>query len=740
VLAVAAASLVVVLVEGDYRRSFLSGGGFALGALIAAIALGVVLTYRGSGVVNLANGAVAMYTAYVYAILRAKGDLFLPPLPNPLSLVEGVVHWFQPTDSLDLPDIPTIVSFGRTMAFWPAFGLSMLFSVVFGYVLHIAVFRPLRHAPVLAKVVASVGVLLFLQAVVIRRFGTSPRTVGPLPFVSRDRVDLGLFGLTQEQLFVAVLVVVLTVGLWALFRFSRFGLAVRAAAENEKGATVLGFSSESLAASTWILSTLVTGLLGVFVASVNSSVEPTVLPALIVPALTAALVGGFTSFGWTTFAAFVLGMQVSLVAYLGVNASWFPTSGGSPFPGVDRLLPLVVIVLTLALRGQALPARGAIGATRLPFSPTPGRWPLRVGGPALAVAAGVGGLVFLTPAFRNGLTNSLVGIIICLSIVVVTGFVGQISLAQMAFAGVSAFLVAELSTNQGWPFPLPILAGAAVAVVVGLLVALPALRVRGVTLAIATLGFAYAVDNLVFGNTSVNGGFDGAVVETPSWVDPNRSIQGPLGIGDGDQPNPLTTLFCLVVVVVLCYLVANLRRSTTGRQMLATRANERAAAAAGVNVAATKLLAFGVSAFIAGVGGGVIAYRSGNVTPDKFLYDKSLLFFAFAYLGGIASVSGAVVGGLLVSGGLAFTFLNEVVGVPEEFAILLGGLGLILTAVLNPEGVAGTVRSAALAAGRRLRGHGPAAGRVEPSDPDQGVDLGTGAATVEAGASAGAAS
>ena len=196
---------------------------------------------------------------------------------------------------------------------------------------------------------------------------------------------------------------------------------------------------------------------------------------------------------------------------------------------------------------------------------------------------------------------------------------------------------------------------------------------------------------MIFKNQSVSGGYNGAPVKAPAWVNPDHPSTRFLGlnVGDGKQPSVTTAIFCLVAVVLLCYLVANLRRSTTGRQMLAMRSNERAAAAAGVNVSGTKALAFAISAFIAGIGGAVIAYRSGNATADKFDYTKSLVFFAFAYLGGISSVSGAIAGGFLVAGGLVFTFLQQTLGVPSEFTLMLGGLGLILSAILNPEGFLG---------------------------------------------------
>lgn len=731
-VAVVAIALVAwAVIDPDTRSKFLSGAGVAQGALIAAIALGVVLTYRGSGVVNFANSTIAMYVAYVYAVLRRDGDLFLPPLPNPFALVEGVLHTFQDrADWTDLPDWPTRISFGPNMQFWPALLLSIVFAVLLGFALHFLIFRPLRTAPPLAKVVASIGLFLYLQAVIVRRFTIQPYTVKQMPFFDPNDKPMKLpFGVSmgKDAFTIAILVIVFTVALWAVFQLTRFGLATRAASENEKGAVVLGFSPEFLAGANWVISTVITGLLGIFAATIAGSVDPSVLPALIIPALTAALVGSFTSFGWTTFAAFVLGMQFGLVKYIEVRHSWFPKSGGTPLPGFDNVLPLVVIVLVLYLRGKSLPTRGAISAGRLPFSPTPPGWAIRYGGPALAFATAVLGLFLFTPAFRLALSNTLIGVIICLSVVVLTGYVGQISLAQMAFAGISAFLVSKLSTEApihlplpfttkqlaiipDLPFPFPIIIGGLVAMIVGLVVALPALRVRGVNLAIVTLAFAVAVDKFVFSNKSVNGGFAGAKVNAPKVIVEPRDVKfNIIGItaGDGKQPNPMTAVFCLIVVVILCYAVANLRRSATGRRMLATRSNERAAAAAGVNVSGTKILAFALSAFIAGVGGAVIAYRSGSVTIDKFAYTQSLTFLAFAYIGGISSVYGAISGGFLVAGGLVFTFMDRVLGIPQEFTLILGGLGLIFAAIQNPEGIAGVVRQVGIQLRHKRAGTAP---------------------------------
>ena len=244
-----------------------------------------------------------------------------------------------------------------------------------------------------------------------------------------------------------------------------------------------------------------------------------------------------------------------------------------------------------------------------------------------------------------------------------------------------------------------------VAMLVGLLVALPALRVRGVNLAIVTFAFAVAVDSLVFQNENVNGGFKGAPVKAPEWVDPNKSPRHFLGMSVGDHklPNVSTASFLprRGRGALLCRRqLASLHHGPADARM---RSNERAAAAAGVNVSGTKMLAFSISAFIAGIGGAIIAYRSGNVTPDKFVYTKSLAFFAYAYLGGIASVAGAIAGGLPVAGGLVFTFLESSLHVSKDFELMLAGLGLIITAVQNPEGIVGRLRNDGLRLQAKLR-------------------------------------
>jgi branched-chain amino acid transport system permease protein len=672
-------------------------GGTGSGALYAAIALGVVLTFRGSGVVNFANGATAMYIGYVYNDLRRTGKLFLPPLPNPLALIQGLVHKAG-AHSFSVLDWPTSIDFngGQPLSLWPAIGLALVFAVLLGLLFHFLVFRPLRHAPPLAKVVATVGIFLVLQAVVVLRFTSQAQ---PVRFILKKQPVKFPGGITigRDQLILAALVLAIAVLLWGVFRFSRFGLATRAAAENEKGAVLLGFSPEFLAGTNWVLSTLLAGLLGILLASVNGSLDPTTFSLLIVPALGAALLGGFSSFGITTAAAFAIAWSQAWLRFIETK-HWFPQTSQGPFPGVVEALPFIVIVVALFLRGRALPERGTISSGRLPFAPRPNHLVART---VLPAGACVLALFTLSSDWRLAITNSLVGMVICLSLVVLTGFVGQISLAQMTLAGVAGFTLSKLVTSAGVPFPFGPLIGAMIAAAFGLLTAIPALRVRGVNLAVVTLAAAVAIENFVFRNPSWSGGLNGANVGPPRFAGLKFGPNDVSKVGDGKLPDPFFGVFCLIVVVLLALMIVNVRRSTTGRQLLAVRSNERAAAAAGVSVAGTKLLAFGLAAFVAGIGGALSGYRFGSVTPNTFGSIASLTFLAFAYLGGISSVTGAVLGGFIVAGGISFTALQHWFHVDPRYTLLLGGLGLIITAILNPEGIAGALRETGLAL-RRL--------------------------------------
>lgn len=641
--------------------------GLGAGAVYAALALGLVLTYRASGVVNVAHGAMAMYATYVYVELRSAGDLVLP-----LAGLPARIH---------VTDRPPVAL---------ALALAVAVAAGLGLVVYGVVFRPLRAAPPLARIVAAVGLLVTLQAAVTLQFGPSNR---PVPAILPSR-PLSLFGLVvpSDRLFLAALVVAAATGLWAAYRFTRFGLATRAAAENETGAALLGYSPEALAAGNWVIASVLGALGGILVGPITA-LNPVTYTLLVVPALAAALVGRLSSFGVTVVAALALGVAQSTVVRLDAGVRAVPALG------LRDALPFVVIVAVVVLRGRLVPDRLAAVAARLPAAGRPRR-PLTT--TTVAVLGGGAALLTLGSTYRLALITSMLGAIVCLSLVLLTGYVGQLSLAQLAFAGIAGFSLSRLSAGLGVPFPLAPVLAAAAAALAGLLVGLAARRVRGVDLAVVTLAAAVAIEELAFGSPLLTGGLAGSPVPAPSLLGVDLGIGGRRA---AVYPRPVFGFLVLGVLAATALAVAAVRRGRTGRRLLAVRANERAAEAAGVDTAATKLLAFTVSALVAGLAGALVGYARGQLSVDSFGVFLSLSFLAVAYLGGITRIAGALVGGALVPGGIVFTVLDAVAGL-GKYQLLVTGLGLVAATILAPEGLAGA--AAGLVGRVRRRGRLPA--------------------------------
>jgi ABC-type branched-subunit amino acid transport system permease subunit len=330
------------------------------------------------------------------------------------------------------------------------------------------------------------------------------------------------------------------------------------------------------------------------------------------------------------------------------------------------------------------------------------QWALIAGAGGVLLATGVpGGHIF--GGFDNiwmlALTTSLITSMIMLSYVVLTGYIGQISLAQMSMAGVAAFVTARLMANGiasavqpfpvrglNWPWPPAAIGGILAAILVGVLVGLPAVRIRGVQLAVVTMAAAVMLQSQYFENdswTDLKAGSN-AVVKDPTFFGHDIGSVGKGGLTD----NPRFAVFCVIVLALLCVVVSNLRRSGTGRRFLAVRANERAAAAAGIEVPRTKLLAFAIAAAIAGVGGVMTGFQQRQISSSSWVFFASLATLAFAYLGGITSVNGAIIGGIIASNGLVAAFGNYHNPGFTKYVYMLGGVGMVLTAILQPSGQA----------------------------------------------------
>jgi branched-chain amino acid transport system permease protein len=275
----------------------------------------------------------------------------------------------------------------------------------------------------------------------------------------------------------------------------------------------------------------------------------------------------------------------------------------------------------------------------------------------------------------------------------VIGYVGQISVVQVGLAGVTGYAMSHMLTQVGgiWAdFPLAPLVGIGCALIIGFITAVASLRVRGVSLAVVTLAGMYAIENFGFGNAAWGQQNSGSPVRHLNVLGLNLSPTAAYRGLDGKVPSPVFGFVVLVVLILLCLLVAGIRRSSTGQKMLAVRSNERAAAAAGINVRQVKLTAFMVSALIAGICGALYGYNFQTVSSDLFSTVNSLVVIAYAYFGGITMITGALFAGLGATQGLIPQAFQTWWGLSGNWAELIGAVGLIVALVGNPDGVAGT--------------------------------------------------
>ena len=618
--------------------------GLGAGAAYAAVAMALVTTYRGTGVINIAQGAMAVWAAFVFQEARTA----------------------------------------RHLATFPAMVVGLGSVAVLALVLHVLVFRPLRSAPALSRVVASVGVTITIQAVVIKVFGTARRAVpATLP---RDPVHVWGISFSQDRLWLALAAITIAAALWVHGRFTRIGLATRAAAQSERGAVLMGFSPSLLGATTWVLSSVVAGFVAILV-SPTIGLDAIAWTFFVVPALACALVGRLESVGLACVAGLFLGSLQGEITFLS-SKTWWPSWATV---GVSQSVPLIVIAVVLFGLGHRLPTRGSLRIDRLP----PVRAPrVRPGVVALLAAGGVLAITLTDGTYRFGVITSMISAVIALSLVVLVGLVGQISLAQAAFAGSAGFALSKIGT--GVPFPFSLLAAALIATALGLLVALPALRIRGVQLAVVTLAAGVAIEELVFHNPKL-------APASGSFI-PDPTLFGvDLGVREGTTTARWQFgLLVLVVLVLACLGVARLMRSSIGRQLLAVRSNERAAASVGVDVAGAKLVAFALSSFLAGIGGALIGYSRGQLSPESFGVPVSLALLAFAYLGGITSIGGALLAGAFAPLGIGYVVLDRTFSFGTHY-LLASGLVLVATAVLNPSGLITNLNGVFRDHPRRLR-------------------------------------
>ena len=366
--------------------------------------------------------------------------------------------------------------------------------------------------------------------------------------------------------------------------------------------------------------------------------------------------------------------------------TWFPQSGGVALPGVTDLLAFLIIIGVLFWRGARIPGRGDLVERRLPEAPRPQNlWRTAL----ICAVFGAVLLIVFPYDWRQALINTLIGAIMALSLVVITGYVGQISVIQLSLAGAAGFTVSHMAVNFGIPTLAGGLIGIAVAVIIGVITAISAVRVRGVSLAVVTLAGAVAIENFGFTNTTWGGGSTGSPVAEPNLFGLDLGANAGFRGIDGNVPSPVFGFVCLACCVLLCVAVGFIRRGKLGQQMLAIRSNERAASAAAINPRTVKLWAFTIAAAIAGIAGVLYAYDFGSVSQDRYDPFTALSLIAFAYAGGITLISGAVFAGLISAQALFPYALQDWFGLSGNWFLLFGGVVLIFTLLQNPTGVAG---------------------------------------------------
>jgi sulfate-transporting ATPase len=606
--------------------------GLATGAIYAVLAQGLVLVYRGSGLLNFAQGAMAMIGAYVYYELAKAG------LPLPACLVAAVV-----------------------------------LCAALGAAIHLVLLRHMGSASPLSRVIVTLGLLVVFQSAALVIWGVNPVPVPSLLPTTSVHIVSQQLALGEDDIFIFVIGAVITGGLWWFYRATNFGRVTAAVAENQLVAASLGHSADRVAAINWALGSALAAVAGVLVAPLLL-LEPTSLPLLVLPAMAAALLGRFASFPLTFLMALVVGVAESEITRY-VSAPGWPTA-----------VPFVAVIVVLVWRGTSLPLRSFV-QDRLP-AVSSGRIRPLAWIPVLAIVT----LLVSSAGAQWALawTTTLAVAIVGLSVVVVTGYAGQLSLSQYVIAGLAALIAAKLAVHMS--FVLAAVLAVLATGLVGAAFGIPALRTRGITLAIVTLGLGTAVFDVVLSNSSYTGGVQGVIVPTPhlfGWdVDP---------LVHSDR----YALVVLALLGIVCFGVMNLRRGMVGRRLLAVRSNERAAVALGVNIAAVKTYAFALGAMIASVGGIMLVFVQPSAVVSGFDVFTSVLITALVVVGGVGSVSGALLGSLLFAGGVLsqlFAGSSKV----DEYLPLIGGVLLLVTLRVSPDGMVGSVASALRPISRRL--------------------------------------
>ena len=666
--------------------------GVPFGCVFALMAVGLVLTYKASGIFNLAFGAQAFVSGLAFVFLVQDG--------------------------------------------WPRWAAGVIAILVLGplvgLVLDRLLFRRIRTASPLVKLVPSLGLLVALPQAALIIAGSTPTIAPPSLVLNAQHVylHLGAVPLSGLELSIAGATVVVVGLLVALFRFTPIGLEMRAVVESPRMTELAGINAGRVSAFAWILSSCMAALAGVLLAPLYSQLSPQNFTVLLVWGIAGAVIGRFASLPWAAVGGLALGIvQQILAGYL---------PAGIIATGLRPSLPFIVLLIFLPFSRERQtddptsdcdpPATAlvddapgyrpattlagtdggvhAVGLWHRTLHPLGGASLLdRVRSrPTSTLAWVVGGLAVVSaltwvpPDWLLTMTGGIAFGVIFLSLTLLTGMSGQISLCQASFAGLGGFAAGQFAQH----FDLSVIAGmalgGALAALLGVVVALPTLRLAGLPLALATLAFALLADNILFPVTWVGNGATGVIVPRPEL--------GPVSF-NASKPFFVLALVTLALVAGLVKLIGD---GTMGRFLSAMRGSEVASVSVGIDVHRLRVLVFALSAGLAGVGGALYGSLEGSLSPNAFNYQISLVLLVVVAIIGLGSITGGIVAGLVYT-----TLLKELSTLPARYSGLLAVLfGLAtLSYTRHPEGVVDYLGAKLLrVVGRATRRH--------PADPDAG--------------------
>ena len=649
--------------------------GCALGAVYALASGGLVITYVSSGILNFAYAAIAFFVARFYYFLNSQH------------------HW------------PVA----------PAAALSILCAgPALGALLWLVLFRFIRLASPLVKIVVTIGLAVSIPPVTLMLFGnldiSNPPGLAPQPV--RVYQFLGA-PVSLDQILVYACVVLVLGGAAALLRWTNAGLLVRSVVDSDALASLSGVRPARVAVGVWAVSTFSAGLTGVLAAPIIGLTIGS-FTALMAAAFAAVVAARLRGVGIAVLAGLLMGIITGIVERYLPSTSEFTAA---VIPSIPFAL-LAVFLIYWALRGENLQQTQAVGGpldraiaphggSEMALARAAGvsgpagpraRIP-RLAGPALLLV-----IAAVLPLVLGGVWVSAyaVGVayaVVMLSYTVSAGEGGMIWLCQISFAGIGAFTTAVLSTNYGWPLVPAMIVGGLACGVIGALVGLLTIRLGNVYVALATLTFGLLVENLVFNLNYLNNFGAGVAITRSGITETDRGF----------------AFFALIVFAILALLFANIRRSTFGMAVTAVRWSDPAARTVGLSVLMNKVGLATFAAFIAGIGGALLAIYAQAAIPDSYATFSGLVWLAVLVTVGVRSIGAALIAGVLFSI-LPQVFLTYLPTSWGEVPPALFGLGAVLIA-RNPEGtLAMHARQLRQLAGRRPGSPPPPQPVLVPSD------------------------